>query len=394
MVKSDMAGIPTDITAATSSSNQAKTWFYANRWWAVLPDGNGNLNIHRQDGKDWINSGYLGKNTGPVDTLAFNDKAYVLKHDVQNGKAYLYTLSHNASTNQYQPQYLIPQMFNLDGSYQKTPTLARDTSGKLWIAWKALNSQGSGYHCYVRHNEQLTLFPATSVANGLSSGDRCTIVALPALKQVGVLWSDATNRRHGFRTHGDGFPVGIWGVTEFPGNLGQHANKSYGTGIASGQMNVAVAADGRLYAAIKTNYNSKSNAPVIGLLVRHVDGTWAPFEDNYRVDLSDKTDPNGYDPSGPYVPSERDPVVVIDEIHQSLVVAYTSDKSGGDILYRRSPLWPIAFEKEKTLLSTGDTPLGMVTSTKQNTSAGIVFLASDADMSQPSGQLHSAYLGY
>ena len=55
-----------------------------------------------------------------------------------------------------------------------------------------------------------------------------------------------------------------------------------GLGMADDHLNVAVASDGTLYAAVKTSYDT-AGYPKIALLVRRPNGTWDPL---YEVDQS------------------------------------------------------------------------------------------------------------
>lgn len=369
----------------TFSTNQSKTWFAFNHWWAVLPGPNGGTELYRQDGTKWTQTLHLTSTPGWADSLAFGSEVAILVHETKAAHASLHTLSYKYSTNNYEFKNF-PAKINLEGGEPKVPTIARDSKGKIWVAWTANDLSGTG-RCYVRHNELLAAQPSMVVVDGLTSSDLCKVVALGQTNQVGIVWSNMELQRYGFRFRNDDASSHMtWGAIELPAASGANANLILGQGVASPNLNIAVADDGRLYLAIETRYFNKSLAPVIGLLVRNADGTWSPFDNGRRVDLVGKSDGN----NSPY---ERAPVVVIDKIHSTLVVAYTSQYGGGDILYRKSSLWPIAFGEEKTLIS-GAVPLSFAAATRDNTGAGMMFLASDADGNQPSGLIHSAHLGY
>ncbi len=122
--------------------------------------------------------------------------------------------------------------------------------------------------------------------------------------------------------------------------------------MADDHLNVAVAADGTLYAAVKTSYD-KSGYPKIALLVRRPNGAW---DNLYNVDTSGTR-----------------PIVVLSETANRLIVAYTTNEGGGDIVYRVSPLDNIAFGARQVLIGGS---VNDVTSTKQNFTDNVVFLAS------------------
>ncbi len=125
-----------------------------------------------------------------------------------------------------------------------------------------------------------------------------------------------------------------------------------GGGLADDHLNVAVASDGTLYAAVKTSYD-RSNTSKIGLLVRQPDGVW---EGLYHVDNSGTR-----------------PIVVLSEAQNKVVVAYTGSEGGDDILYRETALDQISFGPTQVLIS-GNT--NDVTTTKDPFINEVVVLSS------------------
>ena len=108
------------------------------------------------------------------------------------------------------------------------------------------------------------------LAANILEDDITAVTALPALHAVGVLWSNQRTQRFGFRVHRDGDPpdASAWFADEVPAS---QSALHIGGGMADDHLNVAVASDGTLFAAIKTSYNS-SSAPLVGLLVRRPNG--------------------------------------------------------------------------------------------------------------------------
>jgi hypothetical protein len=99
--------------------------------------------------------------------------------------------------------------------------------------------------------------------------------------------------------------------------------------MADDHINLAVASDGTVYAAVKTSYTQPALA-TIALLVRRPSGQW---DDLYFVD-SDGTRP----------------IVVINEVASALSVIYSDDAAGGSVIYKESALPVISFSGCRTLM--------------------------------------------
>src|SRR5690606_18555669 len=107
-------------------------------------------------------------------------------------------------------------------------------------------------------------------------------------------------------------------------------------------INLKVAADGTLYAAVKTSYDSSAQ-PKIALLVRRPNGTWDPL---YNVDT------NG-----------TRAIALLNESTNKLRVVYTASEGNNDILYKESDATTISFGPSQLLI---DGSVNNVTSTKAN----------------------------
>ena len=91
-----------------------------------------------------------------------------------------------------------------------------------------------------------------NLANNVNTDDISVVTAMPGNK-VGVLWSNQTTERFGFKVHADGAAAGTWSADEVPASA---SAQNIGLGMADDHLNVAVAADGTLYAAVKTSYDT------------------------------------------------------------------------------------------------------------------------------------------
>ena len=91
-----------------------------------------------------------------------------------------------------------------------------------------------------------------TLATGVAADDIGVVTALPN-GQIGVLWSNQNTRLFGFRVHSDGADPSVWSTDEQPAS---QSALDVGLGMADDHLNVAVAADGTLYAAVKTSYDT------------------------------------------------------------------------------------------------------------------------------------------
>ena len=127
--------------------------------------------------------------------------------------------------------------------------------------------------------------------------------------------------------------------------------------MADDHLNVAVATDGTLYAAVKTGYDT-SGYPKMALLVRRPAGTWDPL---YGVSESGTRG-----------------ILLLNEPAAELLYVYTSTEGSGNILARTSPTSSISFGSASTLMSGS---YNEASSTKQNYGDDLVVLASSGSTS-------------
>ena len=236
----------------------------------------------------------------------------------------------------------------------ETATLDIDSAQRMWIASDAgstVNVRYSDYP-YVSFSSPIT------VGAGITSDDIAAVTSLPG-GQIGVLWSDQNSERFVYSYHIDGAAPNDWSPVEY---AAEQSALSTGNGMADDHLNVAVASDGTLYAAVKTGYDS-SSTPSIALLVRQPSGNWDSL---YPVDTRGTR-----------------PIVVLNEDQGRILVAYTEVTGGGDIVYRESDIDNIEFGA-RTIVMAGN--LNDVSSTRGAFGEELVFLASNGDT------VHGAWL--
>ena len=293
------------VSENTGEKPQSKVWEHAGQWWTVMPNSSGTW-VFRLDGTNWTPTYQITSDDSVhADVKSVGDLAHVLLFG--GSSAQLATLQYDGGPdNRFEPWVLRPQLVNvpLAGSVE-TATLDVDSTGRMWVAYDVSST------VEVRYSDGLyTSWSAPFiVASGINSDDISAIVAMPN-NRIGVLWSNQSADRFGFRMHVDGAAPTSWLAPEVPA---AQSALSVGGGMADDHLNVAVASDGTLYAAVKTSYD-KSGYPKIALLVRRPNGAW---DNLYQVDTSGTR-----------------PIVVLSETANRLIVAYTTNEGGGDIVYR------------------------------------------------------------
>ncbi|HEX5076793.1 MAG TPA: LamG-like jellyroll fold domain-containing protein, partial [Gemmatimonadaceae bacterium] len=234
----------------------------------------------------------------------------------------------------------------------ETATIDVDSTGTMWLA----SESGTNIVVYHSPSPYTSFTGPVTLATNVNADDIGVVTALPN-DTVGVLWSNQTTKRFGFKVHVDGAAPDAWSADEVPAS--QSADDTLGAafGMADDHLNVAVASDGTLYAAVKTSYD-QAGYTKIALLVRRpqVGGPGGTWDDLYEVDGEGTR-----------------PIVLLNEATSSLKLVYTASESFNPIVYRDSALDPISFGPRQTLTSNA---LNDVTSTKQNWTDRVVVLAS------------------
>lgn len=334
------------ISATTGEKPQSKVWRHEGWWWSVLPDSSGTW-LWRLDETAWTKVLQLSTRTGVrADCRAVDDVTHVL-------------LFAGASTQVASLEFVPGQ----PGTYQlwsqrpglvdvtlstgvETATFDVDSTRRMWLASDAATE------IEVRYSDPpyATWAGPVVLASGVSTDDVSVVTALPD-NTVGVLWSNQVDQRFGFRVHLDGDDPAVWSADEVPAS---QSALDVGLGMADDHLNLAVASDTTLYAAVKTSFDTPGY-PKIALLVRRPSGSWDPLY--------------GLDEAG------TRPVVVLNEVLGRLMVVYTSSEGYSDIVRRDSPTAAINLGVRQTLLQGG---LNNAASTKQNYADELVVLASSS----------------
>jgi hypothetical protein len=317
-----------NLTALTSSAQtadkpQSKIWRYDDEWWGVFPNSTGTY-IWRLDGTSWTQGLKLSTATGTkADTLAVGDVTHVLLF--RGTTSELASVQYNSAMGTYEFWSQRPTLSTVTlPAGVETGTIAMDSTGRLWLA-------ADGYTTVsVRYSDSpYTSFSAPiDLVNNITSDDISVIGALPN-GSIGVMWSNQTTDRFGFRLHVDGTDPLAWGADEVPAS---QSALNVGGGMADDHLNLAIASDSTLYVAAKTSYDTVG-FPEVVMLVRRPNGIW---DNLYQVET------NG---------GGTRPIVVLNEASDHVSLYYTEADGGGKIVYRQSPLSPISFGSRTTLMN-------------------------------------------
>jgi hypothetical protein len=335
------------VSAITGEKPQSKLWTYDGYWWAVMPNGSGSW-IWRLDGTSWTAVLQISANTDThADVKPVASVAHILLY--RGTSSQLVSVEYVAPSHTYQLWSVRSSAVSLalDGGVE-TATIDIDGNGRMWLASDAstdINVRWSDYP-YSSWSAPIT------IASGISTDDICVITSFPN-GSVGVLWSNQNSERFGFRTHAAGTAPSSWTADEAPAS---QSALNVGAGMADDHLNVAVAADGTLYAAVKTSYDT-GGYPKIALLVRRPDAAW---DNLYEVDGSGTR-----------------AICLLNEPFGTVTVVYTSSEGAGDILYKQSYLSPISFGARHTLIAGS---YNDATSTRQSFSDQVAVLASNGSV--------------
>ncbi len=342
----------------TSEKPQSKLWWNDGVWWGCLWDpGVGAYRIHRMDvaTQSWQSDGpNADDRTGAlVDVLWTEPVLYILSHvfDAEGPfRIHSYTYDPNSLTYATRPGF--PVETNVGTA--KAVTLAKDTTGKLWIAW-----EGDGDVWVNRSLGDETLWGEPfrlPVQGNDTSGDISTIASLPG--RIGVLWSNQVDLKIYFATHIDGASDTTWEPRE------EALADTSGADVVDDHINMAVSTDGTVYAVSKTGLPNPTD-PRIFLLRRDPGGGWTQHVVARKEDDHSR------------------PIVVLDDENRQVYVFAKSDAEvSGVVRMKVSDMDNIAFGTGPGTVfmrSDEDDDINDPTSTKQPLDGSMDLLVAASD---------------
>ncbi len=339
----------------TKDKPQAKSWYYAGKWWCVVPAASNGTHLFRLDGTSWTSVLKLVSSSGRADCWVVGDLVHILIFKGATNTSYLASVQYDAKVSTY--KFWSKRTSNATltlPSGSETATLTVDGNNRMWVASAGVDKVQVWYSDapYSKWSSSIT------IASGIKDDDICAITKLSG--KIGVLWSNQNSGLFGFKTHTDGNSPTSWSSDEEP------AAQSAISGLprmADDHMSLVVSSNGTLYAAVKTSYN-KNGYTELGLLVRRSSGSWDKL---YNV--------VSYEDGG------SQPIVILNESLSKIRVVYTTITNGGYIAYRESSTSNISFGSTKILISSGGKVYNHASSTHYPYSSSVVILATKLDTS-------------
>lgn len=342
---------PIPVSATTGEKPQSKVWHYAGTWWAVLPTTSvtptGTWLWRLESDHTWTSVLRLSASTGvQADAKRVGNVTHILLH---GSAPQLVSVEYVPATNTYVAWSVRPTPTSISLSGSEIATIDIDSTGRMWLATES----GTNVHVHYADSPYAAFTGPIALATNIATDDIAVVTALPDAT-VGVLWSNQATQRFGFKRHVDGADPTAWSADEVPAD---GSALPIGAGMADDHLNVAVATDGTLYAAVKTSYDSAGYAK-IALLVRrpNVIPPADPWDPLYTVDTAGTRG-----------------IVLLNESTGTVRVIYTASEGANDIVYRESALSPIAFGTRQSLMAGS---LNDPTSTKEKWGNEVVVLAS------------------
>lgn len=321
---------PKPMTASTGEKPQSKVWTYNGTWYAVFPTSAAGASsagtwLWRLQGTAWVEVLKLSDRTDTkADVKASGNLAHILLYAEPDTQ--FRTVEFVGGTVQFWTGNANLVNISLPGS--EIATIDKDSTGRIWLATRQDSPSPAKIVVYYSDAPYTSFQGPVEIASGVTVIDDISVITAMPGNKMGILWSNQNTKRFGFRVHTDGADPTTWSADELPAS--QSAIDNVGTGMADDHLNVAVAADGTLYAAVKTGYDT-AGYPKMALLVRRPNGTW---DNLYAIDEVGTR-----------------PLILLDEVHGHLTMIHTQSEGFTNIVYRQSITDPISFGTKTTLRS-------------------------------------------
>ena len=260
---------PIPMTASTGEKPQSKVWNYSGAWYAVFPTNvpgasSAGTWLWKLQGTAWTPVLKLSDRTDTkADAKPLGNVVHILLYAGTDTQ--LVSVEYSGGSYQLWTSRTAPSPLSLSGS--EIATIDINSTGRMWLATE--NDATDQIIAYYSDSPYAAWSAPIPLATGVNDDDISVITKLP--NQIGVLWSNQNTKRFGFRLHNDADAVDLWSADELPAS--QSAIDTVGLGMADDHLNVKVASDGTLYAAVKTSYDT-GGYPKMALLVRRSGGTW------------------------------------------------------------------------------------------------------------------------
>ncbi|PVG82930.1 hypothetical protein DDE18_11340 [Nocardioides gansuensis] len=364
----------------TASKPQSKLWFAQGQWWGVLQVPNTTTTtIHsfNESTHQWTNTGVV------IDNRAAPTHADVL-WDAANGKLFVASAGRDGTSSgirvsrfrydtaqrKYVPDGLATGALNSGGV--EAAVIAKDTTGRLWVAYTASAAIGRNVRLVVSNGSAVTgstafgtPFSPPVEGTAVTADDIATIVAHDG--KVSVVWSNQNADLAGHTAvyaaqHPDtAGPLDGWSTSQkiFTGvnAADDHISLSGVEGSASGSVFMVIK-------EAQDNQPTPDSEGLVRLLVLRPSGVWENYVHSTVGD--DMTRP-----------------IILLEPSKGLVHVFATSPVAGGVVYRKttsmaSPSFPTG-KGEPFIKLAAHSFVNNATSMKQNVTAdsGILVLASD-----------------
>jgi hypothetical protein len=312
------SGVDSSPNRATSEKPESKLWYHDGSWWATLFNTTAAAHrIHRLDPgtQTWIDTGVRvdERARSRQDVLWDGQKLYMASRFGESApQNRLLRYSYVPASHTWSLDAGFP--VNIMGGGTEAITLAKDSTGRLWIAY-TLNGQVWVNRTQGGDTAWGTPFVVpVSEGTTVNADDIAAVVALQG--KIGVFWSNQNNGTDYFAVHGDGTASNDPAAWNLEIAL-------RGTNLSDDHMNLKLASDGRVFVAMKTSLTA-NGATLVGLLVRSASGTWSPLHPVVTTN---------FEPTRPQC--------LLNEVDRRIYVFYSSHETS--INYKTSSMDTIAF---------------------------------------------------
>ncbi len=318
----------------TAGRNQSKFWFNDGRWWGLIFDRGttaAKFRIYQFDmaNQGWTSTGVAvdDRNRSHGDALSVGSTLYVASTGgvtSADKRLRVYKYAYNGTSHTYALVAGFPKVFTTTASGTGYPTIAQDTTGRVWVTWPQANKV-----MVAASDDGGVTWTAPFVLPGMGNDATPEDVAAIApvsgsgVSGVGVLWSNqaATDDSFYYQVHVDGDAVGTWQTREVV----------FGTASAydaDNHISLKTDSAGHAIAALKTGRDGDPAPNGSDPLIIVVDRTGAP---NQAGTWSSHPVTN-------VSTGGTRPVLVLDDEHNEADVFLTSPtlaSQGTQAIYRR-----------------------------------------------------------
>ena len=251
----------------TADRPQSKLWFHDGAWWALLISAEDEA-LHVAElmpDHTWRMTATVVNATPGIDgdALPFGDTVYVAGRQAGD-RLTVSRLTYRPDAREYVQDQGFPTTVRV--GHVDAPTIARDSTGRLWMAFTSATNVGVVYS----DDDGVTWSDVVQLPHEAAEVERSDLAGVVAFDtSVGVLWSDEVDGAFHFAVHEDGDGVDDWTLetpVQGPAMSDDHLNVK----VYPGEPDTVVA-------VVKTSLGDAGepdDSPLLLLLKRTGDGAW------------------------------------------------------------------------------------------------------------------------